>query len=85
MELSATGKKRTTLYYCHPYTSSERGSNERMNRMIRRFYPKGSSFAKITQKDCAEVQDWLNSYPRKILGWRSPKELWTQYTTEPFL
>ena len=80
--MEALGPK---LYYCHPYCSSERGSNERMNRMIRRHFPKGHSLSKVTQKDCRAVQDWLNSYPRRALGWLSPQELWTKYTTFPAL
>lgn len=49
MERSRTGKgKRTTVYYCHPYSSYERGSNENQNKMLRRRFPKGSSFEKVT-------------------------------------
>lgn len=68
------GKLRTVVYYCHPYTSCERGSNERMNRMIRRFFPKGESLAHVTQTDCDRVANWLNNYPRKILGYQTPNE-----------
>ena len=64
-----------TFYYCHPFCSSERGSNERMNRMIRRFFPKGQSLKNVTNADCKRVQDWLNSYPRKILHYQTPVEL----------
>ena len=74
---------KTKIYYCHPYTSSERGQNERMNRMIRRFFPKGSDFSKLTQKDCDRVADYLNHYERKSLGGKTPLELWQQYTDLP--
>lgn len=60
--------------YCHPFCSSERGSNERMNRMIRRFFPKGQSLKNVTNADCKRVQDWLNNYPRKILHYQTPAE-----------
>lgn len=59
---------RTVVYYCHPYSSWERGTNENINRMIRRFFPKGINFDDVTQKQVAEVETWINNYPRKILG-----------------
>lgn len=50
LERSIYGGKRTTVYYCHPYTSCERGSNERINRDIRRLLPKGTDFSKVSDK-----------------------------------
>jgi len=75
MEYNKKGEKRLNVYYCHPYRSTERASNERQNRIIRRFFPKGVSFAKYTSKDCQRVQDWMNNYPRKILDYSTPAEL----------
>lgn len=75
MEYDRNGKRRTTVYYCHPYTSCERGSNERMNRMLRRFFPKGRSMARVTQKQCRYAAEWLNNYPRKILNYATPADL----------
>ena len=75
IEHDKKGNKRLQIYYCHPYCSSERGSNERANRIIRRFFPKGKSFAKYTSKDCQNVMDWMNNYPRKILDYSTPAEL----------
>lgn len=66
---------RTVFYYCHPYCSSERGSNERMNREIRRKIPKGSNIAKYSPEEIKEIEQWLNSYPRRILGYASSEEL----------
>lgn len=68
MEHSRNGDKRTQVYYCHPYTSSERGSNERNNRIIRRFKPKGQSLCKCTNNELEYIQTWMNRYPRKLLG-----------------
>lgn len=59
---------RTTLFYCHPYSSWERGTNENINRMIRRFFPKGIDFDIVTKRQVQLVEDWINDYPRKILG-----------------
>lgn len=75
MEHDRKGNKRLSVYYCHPYTSCERGSNERNNRLLRRYFPKGQSLQKYTQKDCDKVADALNSIPRKILNYCTAKEL----------
>jgi IS30 family transposase len=71
-------KKRTSLYYCHPYSAYERGSNENQNKLIRRHYPKGMNFKNITAKDAAHVEQWLNQYPRKIFGYRSAEDLFNE-------
>lgn len=68
-------KKRTTLYYCHPYTSSERGSNEKQNGMTRRRHPKGTDFKRVSRKKLRETTDWINNYPRKIFGFHTAAEL----------
>ena len=66
-----TGDKRTKVYYCHPYSSWERGSNENVNGMIRRRHPKGTDFSKVTAEEIAATENWINSYPRKIFGYKS--------------
>lgn len=59
--------KRTDVYYCHPYCSYERGTNENQNRLIRYFYPKGTDFDETIKKDkVEEVQTWINNYPRRM-------------------
>lgn len=70
---------RTKVYYCHPYSAYERGSNENMNGIIRRFFPKGTNFEEITDAQVAEVENWLNNYPRKILGWRSAASVFQEH------
>ena len=59
-------KKRTKVYYCHPYSSCERGSNENANRLIRRHIPKGVNFDKKSKTEIKEIETWINNYPRKI-------------------
>jgi len=71
-------KNKLTVYYCHPYSSYERGTNERYNRVLRAFLPKGTSFAKITQKDCDAIAHRMNNTPRKVLNYATPQELFTQ-------
>ena len=65
---------RFDIYYCHSYSAWEKGSVENHNRMIRRFFPKGTNFDTVTAADVRRVQDWMNHYPRRILGWKSPTE-----------
>lgn len=74
LEKSVYGGRRTTVYYCHPYTSCERGTNERINRDIRRWIPKGADIAKYTDKQIKAVECWVNAYPREIFGFASAAE-----------
>ena len=72
LEQSAIRKgKRTSFFYCHPYSSFERGSNENQNRMIRRRYPKGTDFGKVSTAEIKNLEQWINNYPREILGWKT--------------
>lgn len=64
----STKRPRTTVFYCHPYSSYERGTNENINRMVRRFFPKGTNFDDVTPAQVAMVESWINNYPRKIFG-----------------
>ena len=76
LEASIDGEnKRTSLYYCHPYSSWERGTNENTNKMVRRKIPKGSNFDNKTDEEIKEIENWINNYPRRILGYHSSKEL----------
>ena len=68
-------RQRTTLFYAHPYSSWERGSNENANRMIRRFIAKGRDIARFTHKAIQEVVRWINNYPRRILDFLTPQAL----------
>ncbi|MBQ9098510.1 MAG: IS30 family transposase [Clostridia bacterium] len=66
-----TGKKRTAVYYCHPYCSSERGSNENQNGFIRRFIPKGTRISNYTNQQIQSIQDFINGYPRRLFDGES--------------
>lgn len=72
---SVYGGKRFDIWYTHAGAPYEKGTNENHNKMIRRFFPKGTDFSKITKKRIAEIQKWMNDYPRKSLGWLTPKEI----------
>lgn len=76
MEFSPySGKQRTTVYYCHPYCSSERGSNENQNAFIRRFISKGTAISNYTTNDIKVVQDFMNYYPRGIFDYKCAADL----------
>ncbi len=61
--------KSTKVYYAHPYSSYERGTNEKQNSLVRRFFPKGKSFDNITDEQVAFVECWINNLPRKIFNY----------------
>lgn len=67
------------IYYCHSYAAWEKGTNENHNRMIRRWFPKGTDFSKVTQRDIEACEAWMNNYPRKSLGWLTPKEFFKRW------
>ncbi len=68
-------KKRTRIFYAHPYCSGERGSNENNNRMIRRWIPKGTIIDDISNEIIKEIERWLNNYPRAMFGYKSSNML----------
>ena len=65
---------KTKIYFAHPYSSCERGTNERHNGLIRRFIPKGKSLKGISSESIARVERWCNSLPRRILDYLTPDE-----------
>lgn len=65
----------TAVYFTHPYSSWEKGTNECHNKLLRRFIPKGASMTGYSAEDIAYMADWANTLPRKILGYRTPDEL----------
>jgi IS30 family transposase len=62
-------------YFCHPYSSWERGLNEYTNGLIRQYIPKGTSFENITPEYIKMIENKLNNRPRKSLSWRKPNEV----------
>lgn len=67
-------------YFAHAYHSWERGANENVNGLIRRFLPKGTDFRTLSEADIARVEHLLNSRPRKRLGWKTPYEVFYELT-----
>lgn len=63
-----------TVYFAHPHSPWERGTNENTNALLRQYFPKGTDFTKISKERLKEVQDELNDRPRKTLDWYTPHE-----------
>lgn len=62
------------MYFCHAYHSWEKGGVENRNRVVRRFFPKGTDFTLVSDEEVAKVEDIINSMPMKCLGFRTPYE-----------
>ena len=75
LEKSIFRGKRTTIYYCHPFASCERGSNEKQNQMLRRWIIKSTKIEEYTDKQLKEAQEWLNNYPRPMFNFNTSKAL----------
>lgn len=65
---------RTKLYYCHPRTPTERGTNENINKMIRKYIPKGTNFDNYKPSYIKYIQEEINNYPRQLFGSDSANE-----------
>jgi len=61
-------------YFCNPYHSWEKGLVEHINELIRRHFPKGTNFDRITRKQIQEVENWVNNRPMKVLGFETPAQ-----------
>ena len=66
------------MYFCHPYSSFERGSNERHNGILRQFIPKGRSINDFSEDEIMYFVDIINAKPRKNLGYRTPEEIFDE-------
>ena len=69
----------TDIYFAHPYSSWERGTNENTNGLIRQYFPKGTELSCVTQKQIDFVMGRLNNRPRASRNFKTPNELfWGQ-------
>jgi len=63
------------VYFAHPYSAWERGTNENTNGLIRRFLPKQTDFNLVSETQLKNIEDKLNNRPRKVLGFKTPSEM----------
>ncbi|MGX7404949.1 IS30 family transposase, partial [Enterococcus camelliae] len=68
------------VYFTHPYSSWERGTNERHNGLIRRFIPKGSTMRHVSRVHIKRIENWMNQLPRKVLGYKTPRQAFLDET-----
>lgn len=68
------------VFFAHAYSSWERGSNENLNGLIRRFFPKKTDFRNVSDDEIRLVERLLNSRPRKRLGWKTPYRVFYELT-----
>jgi IS30 family transposase len=73
-----TQNTKIKVYFAHPHSPWERGTNENTNALVRDFFPSGTDFLKISAHRLQEVQDLLNDRPRKVLNWHTPHESFTK-------
>jgi IS30 family transposase len=71
-------KTRLKVYFADPYAAWQRGTNENTNGLLRYYFPKGTDFRSISEKEVAFVVKKLNNRPRKCLNYQTPHEVFSQ-------
>lgn len=67
------------VYFAHPYSPWDRGTNENTNGRLRRWFLKGSDMRKVSEADLIRATERMNSTPRKCLGYRTPSEVYLRH------
>jgi len=73
-----TKSTKIQVYFAHPHSPWERGTNENTNDLIRQFFPKGTDFSKVRLASIKKAQDMLNDRPRKTLSFLTPHEVFSK-------
>lgn len=73
-----TTQTKMRVYFAHPHSPWERGTNENTNGLLRQFFPKGTRFHQLARREIKRVQMRLNDRPRKSLNWHSPAHAFHQ-------
>ena len=72
------------IYFAHPYSSYERGTNENTNGLIRQYFPKTVDLSRLNHSEVKKVENLLNHRPRKSLGFKTPHEYHYNQTIQYF-
>ena len=75
----------TAIYFAAPYSAYQRGTNENTNGLIRRYLPKSTCFASLTQRQLDTIVEKINNRPRKCLGYRTPNEVFNEIRIQQLL
>ena len=67
------------VYFAHPYSLEERGSNEILNLYVRRFIPKERKIETVSHKELDQINHWINARPMKTHNWQSPRKVFQQF------
>jgi IS30 family transposase len=70
--------KTMDIYFAHPHAPWQRGANEQVNGLIRRYFPKGTDFRKVSDAEVEQVVLQINQRPRKCLNYRSPYDVFAE-------
>lgn len=74
---------KATFYFADPYRASQRGTNEQTNGLVRRYFPKGTDFSILSDAEIERVENKLNNRPRKVLGWKTPWQVYSGKASPP--
>ena len=66
-------------FFCNAYHSWEKGSIENRNKILRQFFPKGTNFNLISEEQISKIQEMINNRPMKLLGWKTPADLFSSF------
>lgn len=72
-----------STYFADPYASWQRGSNEYHNGLLRRYFPKGTDFTTVSQREINDVVWEINHRPRKVLNYATPQEIFDRLLINP--
>ncbi len=84
-ELEQKTETKTKVYFIHPYSSFEKGTNERHNGLIRRFIPKGKRISDYSLETISFIENWMNTILRKFLDYKTPEELFEIHLDKIYL
>lgn len=78
IDISTLENEDLSIFFAHPYSPGERGSNERHNGLLRRFIPKGIPIKDVSEATLQRALNWCNNLPRKLLHYKTPQEVFIE-------